>query len=111
MGRKSIKFKSSTFIRSRLTTESKSEKAKQSTGPSFGRRECTEFLDANELAFLIRAGAVCPSGFSATFANRCLNIFSCSNYEKQSNEAAVVLIDGIDHAIRIVRYDTSCTSK
>ena len=91
------------------------KKAKPQT-ISLGRRDKTYdavefagFMEANDLAYLIRSGSVCQNGFKISYQN-CVSIFSCSNHAKRNNQAAVALIDGSNHSVRVISHSTSCVA-
>jgi diadenosine tetraphosphatase ApaH/serine/threonine PP2A family protein phosphatase len=65
----------------------------------FGRDAVDQFLRESDLAFIVRAHQYCEFGSKLTF-QRCLTIFSASNYCGRGNEAAVALL-GDDCSIRI----------
>ena len=110
MNQKSVKFNGS-MVRSRQLSQVSSETGPNERSTTFDQQECVDFLNTNDYAVLIRGHSPCPGGFEIDFAERCLTVFSCSNHDKQNNEAAVVLIDGSDRAIRCIRYDTSCVHR
>ena len=80
------------------------------------------FINVNNLSHFIRSHNVIPNdGFDLRFQNRCITIFTCSNYLQQCakldgkneelkpeelNEATVAFVDGGNMQIRLLTFDS-----
>lgn len=71
---------------------------------TFDQQEFAEFTRAAGLDFVIRSHSPCAYGYKLNFENRCLTVFSCTNFNKLSNQAAVALIDASNQSVRLVRF-------
>ena len=69
----------------------------------FSNRALEQFLERNGLTHIIRAHQVKKSGAQLQLSGKLLTVFSSSDYQGLSNQAACVL--AADHKIRFIRID------
>jgi protein phosphatase len=71
-------------------------------GCLFNESALSEFLDIFDCSAMIRGHENCPLGYEYTFNNnKCLTLFSSTNYVGQGNSAAVAIVERYVEAIEI----------
>lgn len=86
---------------------------------TFDETAFQNFTRGNGYSHVIRSqNCLLPNGFDLRFANRCITVFSCSNYlqhcakgemakKEPANLSSVVFIDGSSSRIRMISFDTN----
>lgn len=69
----------------------------------FGSDITEEFLRRNKLDLLVRSHEFTRGGFKTNHDEKCLTVFSASNYQNLKNDAAVLVFTA-NHEWRVVRY-------
>lgn len=78
---------------------------KRGTAFYYSEEAVDNFLEQNNLSFIVRGHEVVQPGFHYHMDGKVVTIFSCSNYCGADNEAAVVYLEA--SKVRIIKIDTN----